>query len=227
MNVKVVSSFAAAIADSNKAILKASKNTVNIVAAIARKNAMQNIQGSFTLRNNFTVNSVRFTQCPPGAARLQDVKSQVGITERAGYMERQEKGGVKTARSKNLVIPTTKARGGSNARKVRPEYYLSSVSKNIVKGSFTKSFKKKSKARMVARAYVAATKDKFIRRNDAIFRVSNFRINKSGRVHFRMIEILNLKHKSTITPKKEWLHPAANAAASEMQNIYNAEMAKL
>lgn len=102
MNVKVVSSFAAAIADSNKAILKASKNTVNIVAAIARKNAMKNIQDNFTLRNNFTVNSVRFTQCPPGAARLQDVKSQVGITERAGYMERQEKAAPKLPEAKTL-----------------------------------------------------------------------------------------------------------------------------
>lgn len=223
MNVKVVSSFAAAIADSNKAILKASKNTVNIVAAIARKNAMKNIQDNFTLRNNFTVNSVRFTQCPPGAARLQDVKSQVGITERAGYMERQEKGGAKTAGSKNLVIPTTKARGGSNAGKVRQKYYYSQVAKNLVHGS-TKF--KSHKARTVAQAAVAAKTKKFIRRNDAIFAVTNFRASK-GRVRFRLSEVLNLKHKSTITPKKEWLQPAATAAASEMQSIYNSEMAKL
>lgn len=223
MNVKVFSSFAAALADSKKSILKASKNTVNIVAALARKNAIQNIQGNFTLRNNFTAGSVRFTQCPPGAARLQDVKSQVGITERAGYMERQEKGGVKTAGSKSLVIPTTKARGGSNAGKVRQKYYYSQAAKNLVRGS-TKF--KSHKARTVARAAVAAKTKKFIRMNDAIFSVSNFRAAK-GRVHFRLNEVLNLKHKSTVTPKQEWLQPAASAAAAQMQAIYNSEMAKL
>lgn len=227
MNVKVVSSFAAAMADSKKSILKASKNTVNIVAAIARKNAMQNIQGSFTLRNNFTVNSVRFTQCPPGAARLQDVKSQVGITERAGYMERQEKGGAKTAGSKNLIIPTTKARGGSNSSPVRKKFNYASISANMVKGGTGKF--KSHKARFVARAFVAAKTSKFVRLNDEILRVTNFRKVKGPPSHarFKLTAILNLRHKSTITPKTEWLQPAATAAASEMQGIYNSEMAKL
>lgn len=141
-------------------------------------------------------------------------------------MERQEKGGVKTAGSKNLIIPTTKARGGSNAGKVRQKYYWSSINQNMVKGSFSKNFKKKSKARTVARAAVAAKTKKFIRMNDAIFSVSNFRAAK-GRVHFRLNEVLNLKHKSTVTPKQEWLQPAASAAAAQMQAIYNSEMAKL
>lgn len=227
MKVKLVSSFAAAIADSKKSILKASKNTVNIVAAIARKNAIKNIQDNFTLRNNFTVNSVRFTQCPPGAARLQDIKSQVGITERAGYMERQEKGGAKTAGSKNLVIPTTKARGGSNASPVRKKFNYASISANMVKGGTGKF--KSHKARFVARAFVAAKTGKFVRLNDEILRVTNFRKVKGPPSHarFKLTAILNLRHKSTITPKKEWLQPAATAAASEMQSIYNSEMAKL
>lgn len=96
----------------------------------------------------------------------------------------------------------------------------------MVKGSFSKNFKKKSKARTVARAAVAAKTKKFIRMNDAIFSVSNFRAAK-GRVHFRLNEVLNLKHKSTVTPKQEWLQPAASAAAAQMQAIYNSEMAKL
>ena len=78
--------------DFGKKALKAGVKTVNIVAATARKNAISEIEKKFTLRNRFTVNSVRFTQCPPSVGKLSDVKSSVGILEQAGYMARQETG---------------------------------------------------------------------------------------------------------------------------------------
>lgn len=224
MGVKIVSSFAAAIKDAEKNYIRAAKETVNIVAANARKSAQENISRDFTTRNQFTTKSVLYTQCPPSAKSLNDIYSVAGITDRAGYMERQERGGVKSSGSgKNLVIPTTKARGGSDKNLVRQKYYLSSVKQNLVKG---KTKFKSHKAATVARAAVASKQNKFIRMNDAFFRVTNFRA-VAGRVRFKLQEILNLKHKTTVTPKKPWLEPAAQAAASDIQAIYNSRMAKL
>lgn len=82
------------------------------------------------------------------------------------------------------------------------------------------------KAASVAQAYVATKTKKFIRRKNAIFSVSNFRKTKSG-VKFRMKEILNLKHKTTETPKNEWLKPASEDAAKDMQAIFNSQMDKI
>ncbi|MBD5427784.1 MAG: hypothetical protein HDR39_00395 [Treponema sp.] len=222
MPVITALNFAAAMKDAKFKMIDASKNTVNIVAAMARKNAQQNISSQFTNRNAFTVNSVRYTQSKKSARKLADIKSETGITERAGYMARQETGGTKKSPSgSNLIIPNTRARGGSNANKVRPKYHYDEVIKNTV--SWRPNGSKES--RLVATAFVAAREKKFMRMNNAFFTVSNFRKTKSG-VKFRMKEILNLKHKTTETPENKWLEPASEDAAKEMQAIFNAQMDK-
>lgn len=213
--------YAAAMKDAKHKMTGAAKDTVNIVAAMARKNAQQNISSQFTTRNTFTANSVRFTQAK-NARKLADIKSETGITERAGYMTRQETGGTKKSPSgSNLIIPNTRARGGSNANKVRRKYHYDEVIKNTV--SWRPNGTKES--RLVATAFVAAREKKFMRMNNAFFTVANFHKTKSG-VKFRMKEILNLKHKSTHTPQNEWLEPASEDAAKNMQSIFNSQMDK-
>lgn len=215
--------FARVIADVNKNMKRASVNAVNRTAFTARKNALFNIDRNFTLRNNFTGKNVRTAPCRQGVSRFQDIKARTGILEPAAYMERQEKGGTKRSPSgKNLIIPNTRARGGSNANKVQKRYHLSNVVANTVHSSRLGSHK----ARLVARAFVAAKQSKFIRLNDSFFKVSNFRKGKS-KVSFKLKEILNLKHKTTFTPSKPWLAPASEYAANLMQDFYNQEMDKL
>ena len=46
--------------DINKASNMAARNTLNIIAAITRKNFVKNVQDNFTLRNKFTVGNIRF-----------------------------------------------------------------------------------------------------------------------------------------------------------------------
>lgn len=223
MKIKKMPSFVAAVNDVKEERVRAAIDTVNIVAALARKNAQKNISAQFTTRNAFTVNSVRFTQCGKNLKNLNAVKSEAGITDRAAYMVRQEQGGVKRApNGENLIIPNTRARGGSNANKVRRKYRWDEVSKNIVKWSSRGGSRK---ARGVAAAYVAAKTGKFVRRNNAIFKVTNFRKTKAG-VHYRLSEILNLKHKTTTTPQNKWLEPASEDAAKDMQKIFNSQMDK-
>lgn len=138
-------------------------------------------------------------------------------------MERQEKGGTHRGTNGNLIIPTTKARGGSNLKTVRRSYYYSAIKPLVVHGST--NFKSK-KAAHVARAFVAAKTHGFIRMNNSIFKVTSFR--KSGdNVSFKSTHILNLKYPSTHTPKKAWLEPASDYAAQMMQDIFNKEMDKL
>lgn len=54
--------------------------------------------------------------------------------------------------------------------------------------------------------------------------IKNTLIDTSGNVKFRSAEILNLRYTQTITPKKEWLEPASEAAARDMQAIFNQQM---
>lgn len=216
--------YLAALHDAEKNCVKATAATVNITAANTRKNAQENIKDQFINRNNFTEKSVLYTQSPKSTKKLGEIKSETGITKRTAYMERQEKGGTKKAPSgSNLTIPTTAARGGSNASKVRQRYTYDNVIKNTI--HWSKRFEKEG-ARIVATAFIAAREKKFMRINDAFFRITNFRKTKSG-VKFRMKEILNLKHKTTETPKNEWLKPASEDAAKDMQAIFNSQMDNL
>lgn len=215
--------YARVIDDVSKKMKKASVNAVNRTAFTARKNAVFNIGRNFTLRNKFTERNVRTTPCPHGVSRFSDIKASTGVLEPAGYMARQETGGAKRSLSgTNLIIPNTRARGGSNANKVRKKYTYQNVIANTVHSNRQGSHK----ARVVARAFIAAKFHKFIRINDSFFSVSNFRKGKD-KVRFKAKQILNLKHESTFTPSKPWLEPASEYAANLMQDFYNEEMDKL
>lgn len=211
--------------DMGRMFVAAGRNTVNAVAAIARKNAQANIGANFVLRNSFTMNSVFFTQCPKSVRTLSDIKSFVGITERAGYMALQETGGTKTNRNGgNLIIPNTRARvGGTNAKAVSRGKYYSSIRPGIVRGAGRFS---SHKANFVAQAYVAFKNRGFVRRNDSIFAVQRFR--KIGdSVSFQMKQIYNMKHQSVQVEQNPWLEPASDFAGNLMQDIFNKEMEKL
>lgn len=223
MATKTFSSLSQVTADIHRRFIKAGVNTVNIVAATARNNAVKNVQNSFTLRNSFTAKQIQFTKCGQNVRSLNQIKSETGVTEKAAYMERQEQGGTRKNANGNLVIPTTNARGGSNAKTVRRSYYYSNIRPRIVHGST--NFKSK-KAAHVARAFVAAKNHGFIRMNNSIFKVSGFR-KSGGNVSFKSTHILNLKYESTYTPKKAWLEPASDYAAQMMQEIFNQQMDKL
>jgi len=211
----VFSSLREVTEDMKKKMVSAGKNTVNIVAAVARKNAIAKIESDFTLRNRFTVNSVRFTQCPANVRNLSDVKSSVGILDRAEYMARQETGGEKKSPTgSNLIIPNTKARrGGTNRGLVSRAFQYGKIKSGFVKR------KSPTKQDLMSAAFEASKNKGFIRINDTIFKVKRFNPRKDNRA-FVATPILNMKFKSTTTPKKEWLAPSAFAAADMIPAIF-------
>lgn len=215
--------FSKAMKDAEKTMLKAATTAVNKTAFTARKNAVSNIEKNFTLRNNFTTKNI-FTTPSQKATSFENIVAYTGALAPAEYMERQEKGGTKKSPSgKNLIIPNTRARGGSNLKKVQSKYYLSNVQNNSVKWSKRTG---SAKARLVATAFIAAKTKKFIRMNNSFFLVNNFHKGKK-KVSFKLRQILNLKHKSTLTPAKPWLDPASESASKLMATFYSQEMDKL
>lgn len=215
--------FSLVIADIKKCQKVAAVNAVNRAAYTARKNAISNVEKNFTLRNNFTTKKIITTPAKKSAS-LNDIVAYTGAVKRIAYMERQEIGGEKRTKSgRNLVIPNTRTRGGSNSNLVSKDFYFRTVKKNTIKSKRKGS----RKSNLVARAALAADKnDKFIRIGESFFQVTNFRKGKNT-VSFKTKQILNLKHKTTYTPAKPWLEPASEYAANLMQDFYNQEMDKL
>lgn len=213
--------FQKVIGDVKSRQLKAATNTVNITAAISRQNAQRLMRRNFTLRNTFTEKSVIYAKCPPGVTRLQDVKSEMGLLPKAGYMETQEKGGRKTSPTgANLIIPNTNARMGNNAFRVKKFYQYSNIRANFEKRQGS------SKMALAVAAYNAAHSKGFIRINNTIFQVLRFKPKGDNRM-FTARPILNLKHKSVFVPARPWMQPAIDYAQRLMPDIYGKEMDKL
>ena len=221
------SNFDLLTADLQKRVIKAAARTVNIQAAQTRKNAIENIQTKFHKRNEFTVKSIRFTSCPETVTRLEDVQSEVGATERAGYMELQEKGGIRTPRKGSLLnIPTDAAREGSSfAGKVTTESSVRGIKKRKLKGRYKNNYSS-ARARAVARAYVAYNQKKVIHYGKSVFEVTSFR--KSGdNINFEKRLIRNLSKETAIVKPRPWLEPAAQKPKEECQQIFNSQMDKI
>lgn len=208
--------------DAKKKCLKACINTVNIQAAETRKNAIQNIQSNFTLRNQWTTSgrNLNYRQCPKSVTEITQIQSEIGST--LDYMERQEKGGTrKPAKGTQLAIPSTMARGGNNANKVPQKLYLSKVR---TVGKANKATTRKSQ--YVARAFVASKNKLLLSANKTLFQISNFQKN-GDKISFRQTPIYNMKYDSTKTPSDPWLEPAARQPAQDAQNIYNYQLDKI
>lgn len=209
--------------DAEKKCIQACINTVNIQAAETRKNAIQNIQGNFILRNKWTINgtNLHYDQCPKSITNITQIQSEIGST--LDYMERQEKGGThKPAKGSQLAIPSTMARGGSNNKKVLYKFNYSNI-KTV--GKALKATTRSS--RYVARAFVAS-KNKLLMSvgTKTLFQITNF--TKSGdKISFKQTPIYNLKFKTTQTKAKPWLEPAADQPAKDAQNIYNYQLDKI
>jgi hypothetical protein len=212
--------------DMKETIIKAAINKVNIQAARTRTKAIQNIKTTFTVRNTFTAKQVRYTKMPLGRYSLSAIHSTVGITEKASYMARQETGGIRRPTAgKSLAIPTAAARGGSNARPVVRQNYVSKIRSKIIRASgyITDGT---HKARIVAMAAAADKKHGFLSMNKRIFRVENF-VKKGGGATFRLRQIYGLDKKTTVTPTQPWLKPASEAIARQGEKIFIGEMKKL
>jgi hypothetical protein len=217
--------------DVKEGIIKAAIATVNVKAALARKEAIKNIKGDFTIRNNFTTAQVQFTPMPEGRYALSAIHSTIGITEKAAYMARQEEGGAHTpSQGKTLAIPTDVARGGSIRSPVISPMRVGKIGKKRrVHGESGREYASQ-KAWMVARAFVAFTEGLFLplggngdQRN--LHEVVSFQ-KTAGGASFETMQVYKFDMEKTITAPRPWLLPACEKVEEDSQSIFNSQMKK-
>jgi hypothetical protein len=226
MVIKDPSSFHLLTADLKEQIIKGAINTVNMMAFLGRRKAQENIRSSFTTRNTFTQKSVMVTQMPQGRYALSAIQATTGILERAGYMERQEFGGVhKPTSGGNLSIPTNVARGGSKASQVQKVFRVSALKRLKLRG-VVKAARGTHKSRQVARAAVAFRERKLIQYGQNLHFVDAFS-TAGGRVHFKLRQVYGFDKPSTVTPSQPWMRPAYEAVDADGEKIFISQMKKL
>ena len=220
------STFSLLTTDLKEQIIKGAINTVNMEAALTRRNAMANIKEDFTLRNTWTTRQIQFTQMPLGRYSLGAIQSSVGVTDKAAYMERQEVGGKhEPASGGTLSIPTNVARGGTSSSAVQKKFRLSDLKKLKLRGEM-RATTDTHKSRQVARAIVAFREGKVIQYGGNLHFVDRLSI-QNGRVEFHLRQVYGFDKPSTETPKKPWLLPAYEKVAKDTENIFLSQMKKL
>lgn len=211
--------------DMQKTMLKAAAATVNVQAALTRKNAIENLHNEFILRNTFTEKSVAFDRAPEDVTSFNQIESHVGARDRASFLERQESGGThKPTNGGQLSIPTTEARAGSRKNTVEKSLYRTKINKKIIK--YNPYHKGTGKSALVSAAEVAYEQKKFLKYNKNIYRVTSF--TKSGdNIKFNLQMIYFRGKSETQTKATHWLTEASLKPAQDAQAIFNSQMNKL
>jgi len=210
--------------DYKKANTMAIRNTLNIQAALTRKNAIEIIKEDFTLRNSFTEDSISFKKTR--SKSIPKMESKAGALQRAKYMRLQELGGQRPDLDGRTSIGQADARIGRSKRKVvSKSLYITAVKKKIVRGPFKKKFKS-SKAKKTAALFVAQKKKLFIKRNNNIYSVQS--IHKSGgKVKTRISHIYSIQTRPLHIKPSPWLEPASRKPARDGENIFRSQIHKM
>ena len=227
MVINDLSKFDLLSEDMKRRVIKAAAATVNIQAALTRKNAIEAQHLLFHTRNTFTARQTQYTSCPENVTSLADVQSSVGATEKAAYMEQQEHGGIHTPHKGGLLsIPTDAAReGGTFAGTVSPHFRKAGLKKEKVKGPYRHP-NASARSRAVARAYIAEKHGLTVHYGKNVFTVSSFA--KSGdSISFEKTLVRQVELPQTIVKPRPWLRPASEKPAQDCQSIFNSQMEKV
>jgi hypothetical protein len=206
-------------------VTKSGIDTVNIQAALARNNLVTRERQDFTLRNKFTERQTQFTPMSKRAVKsIEEIQATVGITERAAYMARQDTGGYHTPESgSRLAIGTDKARTSKDKKKpIARRYRMSNIDNVKVKGEAKDG---SSKARSVARAYIAFKEKKLIHYGKNLFSVTSFK-KKGGDISFKTEEIYKMTETKTYTQGQNYFLLECLKPAADGQQIFNSQMDK-
>ncbi len=185
----------------HRALPFATKKTLNDAAFQARRIIQADLPKRMTLRNKFTMRSIRVER----ATGLNIRRQEATIGSTAAYMEDQEFGGKRTAKGKEGVpIPTAWSAGqGENTKRTRLPRKINKLNNIRLANRRKKGSKKQRNAIAIQQA--AKTGQKFVflelQRRKGIFKVIGKRKIKIKMVH-------DLTRKSVIIPKNPWLKPA-------------------
>lgn len=204
--------------DAKKTMLKAGIATVNQQAYDTFIKSKENFSKNFTERNTFTIKSFRYTKCQPGVTNISQIQSFAGVTTRAPYTQRLEQGGTHIGKPR-LAIPNRQARtGSSNDKQVQSRYHLGAI--KPLQGAYRRKGTRKSN--LVASAAASKMLNMRFKIGNTWFVATSF--SKSTSPKFKLKPLYNVAYKSTTTPAKPFLKPAADTSAMEGQKIFNEKM---
>lgn len=192
-----------------RAIPFATRSTINEMAFGSQKLARQDIQQRMTLRNKYTVSSVRVDQ-----ARGLSIPSQVArMGSIADYMDEQEFGGTKRRKSgRSVGIPTSFSAGQRGARPrtrlPRKAYQMAQIM--LRKGGKRGANPKQQNAINIATSLGGFTYLDLGRRKGI------FKIDKKGRPTM----VHDLSRASVRIPALKWMKPAVDSIVSKRGEFY-------
>ena len=194
-----------------KAIDFAIVATLNDQAFASRTFARQNLRDQMTLRNKWTVGSVRVER-----AKLSDPEAATGAID--SYLYKQEFGGSEQAKGVGVPLPTSFGSGeGDNAI---PRTRLPRRANRLPNISITKLNARGSRKRRnaIKVSHAARTGRKFVyldlARRKGIFKITGGKRNPRPKMLF------DLSSRSTRTPPNPWLLPATKRAFALTDKMY-------
>lgn len=214
----------------HRALPFAHKSMLNETAFVARKVAQIRVRNSMTLRNRFTLQSIRVNQSKTLNIRRQF--STVGSTEE--YMEDQEVGGVKVKRGRHGVpIPTSFSAG--QAENSRPRLKLPRRPNRLSVLRLGRSRGRPSgqpkgrKQRLLFKVQDAVSSGRRIFFHDlgggrgvGIFKVKGGRkgFKRGGPRGAKLKMLYSLSKPAVTIPRRPWLKPAVDVARKRMPDLY-------
>lgn len=207
-----------------KANIQAIQNTLNIQAALTRRNAIKNVKDNFVLRNTYTTRNIQFEKT--SEKNISKMESRVGALDRADYMKTQELGGQRTDSDGRTAIGQKGARKAqSRGKPVVKSLYVRRIGKKIVKGPFKKNLKT-SKSKIVAAMFVAQKKKLYIKKNENIYFVNSI-YSHGGNIKADIKHIYNIQTRPLVIKADPWLLPATFKPARDGANIYKVQIRRL
>lgn len=209
-----------------RAIPYATRNTINKAAFVGMRIAKSRIKKQLTLRNRWTVGSIRVRTTKELSVSRQ--MAILGSTE--GYMEDQEFGAVKKRKGKEGVpIPTGYASGEGESPRPRKKLprgknvirrgdksgkIVLSRKRTIAKNKKQKTFLRVREAIKTGNRYIYLDTG----RTKGIFRVLGGTKKNPQNATIKMV--YSLEHPFVTVPKDPWLHPSVERVRPHIPRIY-------
>lgn len=187
----------------------AQRDTINALAFETRRNALDNVQASFTLRNKFTERSILVEK-----ARYTTDSATVGSTQK--YMLDQEFGG----QTKDPTIPTAYSAGQTNTRTRMPR--KANRMKNIRLPAGRTQAQSKRQRNLLAVKAAKANGDKFVYIDTGSRKFIARVVGTKRLPKIKMVQ--DMSRTSTPIPRTPWLNPATDKALRKREAMYRAAM---
>ena len=198
-----------------KAIPYATRNTLNAAAFATQRTSREEVKDEMTLRNRFTLQSIRVEQ-----TRTLNIRQQAAIVgSTADYMEDQEFGTVKTKKGSQGVTIATSYSAGQGESRPRTRLPRRANTMASIRLSHRRNRGTSRKQRnLIAIMSAAESGQKYVfldlGRTKGIFKV----VGGKRRPKIRMVH--DMSRTSVVIPRNPWLAPSVKKTERIMPELF-------